>query len=435
MNTLQTIPHQNITSWEQQGRVVKQWLGGFTSQLDWLAAYTRSPKLGMDWIDASHVTLLDTPLLGQYLVDITDSLMQDQPVKEASIIKHALQGGDFSGANGFSDFKKHRQTGYKKQGRNKVKQPSVLRKPGLQAKHTVVPAESISRVGHIPAQADYTSLRLWSDTQSPGQSSNFEVELFDFETFDNKVSVHSLPEHLRRMREAAVSNSNAARQTQPRFQKEWSVYALRRVSKLLTGEDGSVNGEGVPDTIKKRRLKAVRRGFLLAEQWQSVIQDHYIPHELLMKFIAKTTSTTSSEKINNRRDITAAFSGEPERGTVIHKEPDKAFFGSQRSDNRQQKITPVIHEEMQSEFEVQIPPAFQRESSVQFRQQQQDQTAISLVFSDFPHPVKTVENQAIKSLLGETENNPAEIQQNDEELAMQIKRILDDEARRYGIDV
>ena len=434
MNTLQTIPHQNLTAWQQQGRVVKQWLGGFTGQLDWLAAYTRSPKLGLEWIDASHVTLLDTPLLGQYLVDITESLMQDQPAKEAGINKRALQGDDFSGVNGFSDLKKHRQTRYKKQDRNEVKQPSVLRKPGLQAKHTV-PAESISRVGHIPAQADYTSLRLWSDTQSAGQSSNFEDELFDFGTFDNKVFVHSLPEHLRTKRESAVSNSNAVRQTQPQFQKEWSVYALRRVNKLLTGEDGSVNGGGAPDTIKKRRLKAVRRGFLLAEQWQSVIQDHYIPHELLMKIIAKTAPATSSEKINNRRDITAAFSGEPERETVIHKAPDKASIGSQRSENRQQKITPVTHEEMQSEFEVQFPPAFQRESSVQFRQQQQDHTAISPDFSDSLQPLKTVEKQAIESLLGATENNPAKIQQNDEELAMQIKRILDDEARRYGIDV
>ena len=431
MNTLQTIPHQNLAAWEQQGRVVKQWLRRFTGHLDWLAAYALPQNLCLGWMDASHVTLRDMPLLGQCLADLAESSMHEQPGTEAGIKKRASSGDGFSDMGGFSDFKKHTRTRYKKQDRKKLQQSSVLRKSGLQAKYTQ-PAESISRVGRIPARADYTSLRRWGDTQSPDQSSNFEdfdFEAFDFEAFDREVSDHLLPGHMRRNRESAFSNNNAVRQTQPQFQKEWVVYALRRVNKMLNGRNENVHDRGVAGAIRKKHFRAIRRGFLLAEQWKSVIQDENISHEFLMKISAKTAPISSSEKINQRDDPTAALRGKPGRGTVIHKAPDTASFGSQRSNNRQQKSTRVTHEEKQSELEMLLPAVLQRESPVQSRQQQQQHLATSL-----PEPLKTAEEQATESLL-ETENNPVEIQQNDKQLAMQIKRILDEEARRYGIDI
>lgn len=421
MNQVRTISQQNLTLWRQQGRAVKQWLGYYFSGLDWLESYASQQNQCLNWIDASNVRLCDTPLLGTRLADITGSFPQEQSVAKTDVNKRASSVDDIRNA---------RSVRFKQQDRKKLKRSAVVRmsdmhvKPDMHIK-PAKSAESVSMARCIQTQASYTALRQWSNTQGPV-----------YEVSDQTDPVHSFPADLQR--EKMFGSSNAFRRISSVDEKEWARKSLHRVKRMLAKEKEKANYNVdytvVPDTIKTKFINVIKQGSLLPEQWKSVFQVQEISHELLMKIVSKTARISqmdinnSQVSTNNEPDglVAPAFKGKHEHGSAMHQVLNRASFGSQRSDDRQHKRTPMTHRDTQPEFEFQQSPAFQDVSPAQ---QKLQQTVTS------PYQLKTVANQSFENLLRKTKSNPAEIEKNDEELAIQIKRILDEEARRYGVDV
>ncbi len=420
MNMLCTISQQKLTPWRQQGKAVKQWLGYFFSELDWLESYASQPDQCLNWIDAINVRLRETPLFGSCLTDITESLPQEQSVAKAHVNKRASSADDIRHA---------RSVRFKQQDdRKKLKRSAALRMLDRRVKHRKSP-ESVSKARRIQTQASYAALRQWSNIQNPA-----------YEVSDQADPVHSFPAELQRQK--ISRSSNAFRKISSVDDKEWASKPLHRVKRMLAEEKIKSNYSVdyttvVPTTIKTKyikktkHIKAIKQGSLLAEQWKTVFRDQQISREVLMNIVAKTAHISPLDT-NNKSDGVAVskfkgkkfegkkFEGKRERGTARLQSPNRTSVDAQRSGDRQHKSTPMTHGETQPEF--QKSPAFQDVSFVQ-------QTVTS------PYQLNTVTNPAFENQLDATEKNPAEIEKNDEELTMQIKRILDDEARRYGIDV
>lgn len=276
-------------------------------------------------------------------------------------------------------------------------------------------AETASLTKRLQPQASYAALRQWSDTPLPVKTS------------DHTAAVYSLPDYLHRERQSGVNIARA--ETASMNEKQQAKNPLQRVKKMLHKNIQKTDRNGMTDTIDTKRFKAINRDFLLAEQWQSVLQGPQLSHEQLMKIVTEATQASKISRDNEQDDgMSPGFKGKHGREDVIG-QPFKATSSrSQQSAGRSHKSSQVAHGEMQPGPNYQQSPAFQNES---FALQKQTPIATS---SD-SDPLKTVENQATENLLGGTQNKPIEIAQDDDALALQIKRILDEEARRYGIDI
>lgn len=405
MNMVRTNSLRNFTSWRQQGRAVRQWLGAFYSGLDWLEYYASQQNQCLNWIDGSNVRLRETPLFGTCLTDITESLLREQSLAKADVNKHTLSVGDIRNAG---------SARFKQQDRKTLKRPEPAKS-----------AKSVSMARRVQVQASCMALREWGNTKGPV-----------CEASDQTVPVHSFPADSQR--EKKSGSNKTFRKISSADEKAWARKPLHRVKNILAEEKEKVNYSvgrtAVPDSIKTKRIKTIKQGSLLPEQWKSVFRDQEISHELLMKIVSNTARISpidinnSQAGSSNEADGLAApaFKEKYEHVAAIHQALNSASLGSQRSDDRQHKNTLMTHRETQSGSEFLQSTVFHDTSFVQ----KELQPKITSTFQ-----LKNATNHAAESLDKRIKNKPAEIERNDKELAVQIKRILDEEARRYGIDV
>ena len=307
MNMLCTISQQKLTPWRQQGKAVKQWLGYFFSELDWLESYASQPDQCLNWIDAINVRLRETPLFGSCLTDITESLPQEQSVAKAHVNKRASSADDIRHA---------RSVRFKQQDdRKKLKRSAALRMLDRRVKHRKSP-ESVSKARRIQTQASYAALRQWSDTQNPAYEVSVQAD-----------PVHTFPADLQRQKMSG--SGNAFRKIPSVDDKEWASKPLHRVKRMLAEEKVKSNYSVdyttvvVPTTIKTKRIKAIKQGSLLPEQWKTVFRDQQISREVLMNIVAKTAHISPLDT-NNKSD-----------GVAVSKFKGKKFKGKQfRSEER-----------------------------------------------------------------------------------------------------